>query len=34
MSATTGFYQSVVGFLLILLSNYLVRKVDPENSLF
>jgi putative aldouronate transport system permease protein len=34
MSSAAGFYQSVVGFLLILLSNYLVRKVDPENSLF
>jgi putative aldouronate transport system permease protein len=34
MSSAAGFYQSVVGFLLILLSNYFVRKVDPENSLF
>jgi putative aldouronate transport system permease protein len=34
MSSAAGFYQSIVGFLLILLSNYLVKKVDPENSLF
>lgn len=34
MSAAAGFYQSIVGFLLVLLSNYVVRKVSEENALF
>ena len=34
MAAATGFYQSVVGFLLVLLSNWVVKRIDPERSLF
>ena len=34
MSAAAGFYQSVVGFVLVLLANYAVRKVDSDNALF
>lgn len=34
MSSAAGLYQSVVGFILVLGSNLLVRKVDPENALF
>lgn len=34
MSSAAGFYQSIVGFLLVLLSNLLVRKVNPDNALF
>ena len=34
MSAAAGFYQSVVGFLLVLLVNLVVRKVSKENALF
>ncbi len=34
MSSATGLYQSVVGFLLVMFSNYIVRKVDPDSSLF
>ena len=34
MSAAAGFYQSVVGFILVLLANYAVRKVDSDNALF
>lgn len=33
-TAATSFFQSVVGLLLMLLSNGLVRKISPENSLF
>ena len=34
MSAAAGFYQSIVGFVLVLLSNLLVKKVSSENALF
>ena len=34
MSSAAGFYQSVVGFILVLVSNLVVRKVSPENALF
>ncbi|MBS7239662.1 MAG: sugar ABC transporter permease [Acetatifactor sp.] len=33
-TAATSFFQSVVGLLLMLLSNGLVRKIAPENALF
>lgn len=34
MASAAGFYQSCVGFLLVLLSNLVVRKVSPDNALF
>lgn len=34
MSAAAGFYQSIVGFLLVLVSNLVVRKYSKENALF
>lgn len=34
MSSAAGVYQSLVGFILVLLANYVVRKRDPENALF
>lgn len=34
MSAAAGLYQSFVGFLLVLIANKLVKKVDPDNALF
>ncbi|HHV12562.1 MAG TPA: sugar ABC transporter permease [Clostridiales bacterium] len=34
MSAAAGFYQSVVGFILVLTANFVVRKVSKENALF
>lgn len=34
MSAAAGFYQSIVGFILIMTANTLVRKIDKENALF
>lgn len=34
MSSAASFYQSVVGFFLVLLSNKLVKKISPEDSLF
>ena len=34
MSAAAGLYQSFVGFLLVLIANFVVRKLDPDNALF
>lgn len=34
MSSAAGLYQSVVGFALVMLANYAVRKVSRENALF
>lgn len=34
MSSAAGLYQSVVGFTLVLLSNYVVRKINKDNALF
>ncbi len=33
-SSAAGLLQSVVGFTLVVLSNWVVRKVSPENSIF
>lgn len=34
MSSAVGLFQSMMGFIVVLLSNYLVRKVNNENKLF
>jgi putative aldouronate transport system permease protein len=34
MSSAIGLYQSVVGFTLVVLSNWIVRKFNSENALF
>lgn len=34
MSSAAGLYQSVVGFILVLTSNLVVRKLSPDNALF
>ena len=34
MSSAAGVYQSLVGFLLVVGANYVVGKVDQENTLF
>ena len=34
MSAAAAFYQSIVGFILVLAANTIVKKVDSENALF
>ena len=33
MSAAAGLYQSVVGFILVLFANLVVRKIDPDSAL-
>jgi len=34
MSAAAGLYQSVVGFILVVSANLIVRKIDNESALF
>ena len=34
MSSAAAFYQSVVGFVLVLTSNWVVKKLDPDSALF
>jgi len=34
MSAAAGFYQSIVGFIMVIGANLIVRKVSSENALF
>lgn len=34
MSSAAGFYQSLVGFMLVMISNFVVRKINKENALF
>ncbi|MCM3781488.1 ABC transporter permease subunit [Neobacillus mesonae] len=34
MSSAAGLYQAVVGFVLVLVSNSIVRRIDKDNALF
>lgn len=34
MSSAAGLYQSVVGFILVIITNSLLRKYDPENAIY
>lgn len=34
MSSAVGFYQSIVGFVLVSISNLLVKKHDPDSALY
>lgn len=34
MSSAVGLLQSVVGFIMVMLTNYLSKKVNPDNALF
>lgn len=34
MSSAAAFYQAVVGFVLVVVTNLVVKKVDPESGLF
>lgn len=34
MGSAVSLYQSVFGFILVMITNYLVKKVEPEYSLF
>ncbi len=34
MASAVGLYQSVLGFIVVIISNAIVKKIDPENSAF
>jgi len=34
MAAAAGFYQAVVGFTLVVVANWVVRRIDPDRALF
>lgn len=34
MSTAAGLYQSIVGFILVIVSNFVVRKIDKDSALF
>jgi putative aldouronate transport system permease protein len=34
MTAAAGLYQAIVGFILVFVTNLIVRRVNPENALF
>ena len=34
MSSAAAFYQAVVGFVLVMISNSIAKKVDPESGMF
>ena len=33
-ASAVGFYQSLVGFAIVMLANFAVKKIDPDYSLF
>lgn len=34
MASAAAFYQSIVGFILVMVTNTIVKKIDPDSSLF
>jgi putative aldouronate transport system permease protein len=34
MASAAGTFQAVVGFFLVLCSNWLVRRTEPQSALF
>lgn len=34
MSSAAALYQSVIGFVLVIISNFIAKKVDPESGMF
>ena len=33
-SSAVGLYQSIFGFVLVMISNLVVKKIDPDYALF
>ena len=34
MTTAAGMFQSVVGFVFLLIANQIVNRIDPENAMF
>ena len=34
MASAAGFYQSIVGFVMVVTSNLIVKRINPDNALF
>jgi putative aldouronate transport system permease protein len=34
MGSAAGFYQSILGFIIVMATNFAVKKIDPEKALF
>lgn len=34
MSAAASFYQSIIGFVLVFTTNYIIKKISPEDAMF
>jgi putative aldouronate transport system permease protein len=34
MAAAASFYQAIIGFMLVLISNWIVRRIDPAKAIF
>ena len=34
MSSAVGFFQSVLGFITVVIANWVIKKIDPESALF
>ena len=34
MSTAVGLYQAMVGFILVLISNKIIKRIDPDSALF
>lgn len=34
MASAAGFYQSIVGLLMVMASNFIVKRINPENALY
>ena len=34
VSSAVGLFQSVVGFTMVILTNYVVKKIEPDNAMF
>ena len=34
MSTAVGLYQSIIGFVLVVASNWVIRRIDPDSALF
>ena len=34
MSSAVGLYQSIMGFVMVMITNFITKKADPESALF